>query len=127
MSARRVLTGAALGFGPLLSWVLLRSYLPAGTFDPGSADAALVLAWCPFLFFSVPSLVLQQSRDAALPNLNSPLGSVARAAILVPHEVLRGTRRAENVASLAGWALLVTVAGASAMDAFSRLVEPIIP
>lgn len=127
MSARRGLTTVALATGPLLSWLLLRHWLPSDAVDVASAEAALVLLWCPLVFFSVPALVLQNSRDAALPTMTGPVASVGRAVLLLPYELAVGQRRVETWAALIGWLTIFALTWGSVAGVVGRLAGPLLP
>lgn len=96
-----------LGIGPILSWQILHSVGSLTQGDLRAAEAVLFLAWSP-LFFSIPALLCQTERDAALPSMRGPWGSFKRAIALVPYLLLSksSTLRLETAVSLAMWALL---------------------
>jgi hypothetical protein len=72
----------------------------------GVVAVAWLLFWCPVFFMSFPALMTQRARDAALAGLQSPLASVWRAVILVPHLILSPSSGARGVtlASVIGFA-----------------------
>lgn len=68
----------------------------------------VLAAWSP-LPFSLPAVLLDDARDAALPGYRG-LGRAVRAFRLVPHMVWHSPARVEFTASLVGFALALAVA-----------------
>lgn len=81
------LLGTSWLAGPMLRWALL----------------AALLLWSP-LFFSIPALLLQDARDAALDHWRGPIGSLVRGVVLLPYLCFskHSPCRHEAVASLLG-------------------------
>lgn len=98
---------AILGFGPVASLLALVMWYPA---DPGVFASAplwmyavgVLVAWSP-LPFSIPAVLLESARDAALPSYRG-VGRLVRAVLLVPHMVWASPRRLEFATSLLGFA-----------------------
>lgn len=126
MTEKRIGTIALLALGPLLSVLALNALVSAEAGDQGAMRAALVVLWCPFLFFSVPALVLQESRDQALSKWTSPAQSVMRAVILVPHQMLNGQRRTETIVSVAAWVVLAVAFFEPTLAAVQRMTDTLL-
>lgn len=84
--------------GPVITLELLHRY--AGSIETASLEALAVLLWSP-LFFSVPALLLQNERDAALPMERS---SLVRGVKLIPYLLSRNSPiRLETIVSTGMW------------------------
>lgn len=68
----------------------------------------LLFVWSP-LPISLPAIILESERDAALPGY-SGLGRVTRAVLFVPHMLTRSTARIPFAASLIGFGLAIAAA-----------------
>lgn len=104
---------AVLFAGPVLTVAGVITGVASGELMWQSAEPWMYLlvalaVWSP-LPFSVPAVLLDDARDAALPGYRG-LGRLVRAVRLVPHMVWRSPARVEFTASLAGFALAVAVA-----------------
>jgi len=83
----RPLTSTLLTAGPAISVVALvlaskTAWLPVSMLP--TATAVALMAWSPF-FISIPALLLQDARDAALDSWRGPVGSVLRGLVLIPY------------------------------------------
>jgi hypothetical protein len=98
-------TRALLAIGPTLTTLLVWMFLPTQA-TLHIAMIAVLVAWSP-LFISIPALLVQDARDAALPNLGGPIGSLVRGAALIPYMLIphKSPARLEIGISLAGLAL----------------------
>jgi hypothetical protein len=103
-----------VGLGPVLSVLFVASqagshWLPGIALGP--VLAALVLVWSP-LPISIPALIMQDARDAALAQYRGAIGNTVRAAKLIGHLMTSPTSpiRTEMVASVIGWAIAAVVA-----------------
>lgn len=95
--------------GPLLSLQAFNHYLlpKLTTYDYSVARLMLVLLWSP-IFFALPAILMQKSRDAALPQYSGVVGNAVRGAKLLPYLIAqRNTHSIETIASLAGWVVLI--------------------
>jgi len=117
----RPVRAAILLAGPLLSWSLI-GVLFSNTRPGELAFAAIVnaLLWSP-LFFSVPALLLQHERDAALPTGKSITMALWRG-VRLPFALLSGPAGKEFAISLLGWALLLSSSATEIFEGFSILL-----
>ena len=95
--------------GPLASLFAFNHYLlpKLSVYDITIAKFILVLAWSP-LFFSLPAILMQKSRDAALPQYQGLLGNFIRGFKLIPYLLSRKDQNAlETLAMLLGWTILI--------------------
>lgn len=102
-----------LVLGPALTMFALTAsltaHLPAmNAATPATYAWVALIAWSP-LPFSIPAVVLEKARDAALPGF-SGLGRATRAVLLVPYMLTRSPARVEFAGSLIGLALAFVVA-----------------
>ena len=102
----------ALATGPVMTVALVPGF--AARFgNPGETPLFMVVAlaaWSP-LFFSIPSLVLADARDQALPGFRGMFGALNRGLRLIPNLLSPGSPvRVEMAASLAGFFLALVVA-----------------
>lgn len=113
----RMLTTALL-VGPALTVLAIGAAVSAGALTALSPQAYLLVAlvfWSP-LPFSVPAVLLEAHRDAALPHLQTNLaGRSARAVLLLPWLMTspRSGARAAATASLVGFCVAVALAAPS--------------
>jgi hypothetical protein len=117
----RPVRAAILLAGPLLSWSLIG--VSFSNARPGElAFAAIVnaLLWSP-LFFSVPALLLQHERDAALPTGKSITMALWRG-VRLPFALLSGPAGKEFAISLLGWSLLLSSSATEVFEGFSILL-----
>ncbi len=94
---------------PLASLYLFNQYLIPNltSYDFSIAKAMLVLLWSP-IFFAMPAILMQKTRDAALPQYSGVFGNTVRAFKLIPHIIAQGNRHSvEMIASLLGWVILI--------------------
>jgi hypothetical protein len=94
---------------PLASLYLFNQYLIPNltSYDFSIAKAMLVLLWSP-IFFAMPAILMQKTRDAALPQYSGVFGNTVRAFKLIPHIIAQGNRHSvEMIASLLGWVSLI--------------------
>lgn len=103
-----------VALGPLATVLAIMSAV--GGDHVSAAQLPMVLAvalvfWSP-LPMSIPALVLQDARDAALPHLTGPLATLGRGVALIPWLVLspRSGARFATAASVAGFVAAVAVA-----------------
>jgi len=117
----RPVRAAILLAGPLLSWSVI-GVLFSNTRPGELAFAAIVTAllWSP-LFFSVPALLLQHERDAALPAGKGITVALWRG-VRLPFALLSGPAGKEFVISLVGWALLLSSSATEILEGFSILL-----
>jgi hypothetical protein len=113
----RPLVAGVLALGPVATVVAL---LVAHSSQAGQAGTLLgaapmstyltvaLLAWSP-LPFSVPAVLMDSARDAALPGFSGS-GRLVRGLALVPYMVFRGPARTEMAASLLGFLAAAAVA-----------------
>jgi hypothetical protein len=97
--------------GPFASLYLFNQYLLPNltSYDFTIAKAMLVLLWSP-IFFALPAILMQKTRDAALPQYSGLIGNTVRAFKLLPHIIAQGNRHSiEMVVSLASWVILITL------------------
>lgn len=100
--------------GPLITVNLLLRGIGNGTLTavtPLMYLGAALLFWSP-LPFSVPAVLLDNYRDAALTQLRGVLGWPVRAVALIPHLMLAPSSpiRVEMTAAVAGWVLAIGLA-----------------
>jgi len=107
---------AVLALGPVVT-VLFTRNLGTGV-ETASVEAAVALLWSP-LFFSIPALLLQNERDAALPLERNFL---VRGIKLIPHLLARTSPvRVETAVSVASWVLLLAFTGTSVLTVAGRI------
>jgi hypothetical protein len=104
-----LVTRVLLALGPVVMMTALWAWTATSRQAPGLAipmAAAILVAWSP-LFLSIPALLLQDARDAALDSWRGPLGSLARGVVLIPYLLLspQSTIRRETAISLVGFAI----------------------
>lgn len=115
---------AALALGPFVSLWATRQYLaPHVTpLEWALLDVVVFVAWSP-LYFSVPALLCQHDRDAALPHLDGLLGSLWRGVVLIPYLLSnRSPVRTETAVSLVSWVLIGAAAMPSLVTVISQLL-----
>lgn len=80
---------------PMLRWALLGA----------------LMVWSP-LFFSLPALLLQDARDAVLDHWRGPVGTLARAVVLLPYLCCskKSPCRPEAIASVIGFGVALLAA-----------------
>ena len=101
---------ATLAVGPVITVIAITSGAVAETMTPMALIVALVF-WSP-LPFSIPALILQDARDAALDEASGVLGWARRTVMLIPWlatATASGARLAA-ILSIAGFAAGVATA-----------------
>ena len=113
--AYRVLRLAVILLGPV---VTLAFAVRIGTgVETASIETAVMLLWSP-LFFSIPALMLQNERDAALPLERNFL---VRGIKLLPYLLSKQSPvRAESIVSTVMWLWLLLLTGNSVLDVVAR-------
>lgn len=114
---------AALAAGPWVTAPLLGAVAaPTAAAEPQLFLVLAVLLWSP-LPIAVPALLLQQARDTALPQLAGPVGSTARAALLLPYlsTAARSPVRREMLVSLVSWGTFAVVHHEPVLAVIARL------
>ena len=111
---RRPVTVALVLFGPAVTVAFLLRWVGSSWLSAPELPVVLVVAlafWSP-LFLSVPALLLQDARDAALDHWRGPVLSLARGVVLVPYLLFAPSSpaRLEVAASLAGFATALALA-----------------
>lgn len=113
MFSRRV-TVLTLLFGPALTIIFLLRMV--GTVWLTRAQLPIVIEvalafWSP-LFFSIPALLLQDARDAALDHWRGPVLSAIRGLVLLPYLAFspKSPARLEARISILGFAIAVVIA-----------------
>jgi hypothetical protein len=108
VSSSRSMRLTLLAVGPFITLMLARGLVAGhiGAVELPLLDMVVFLAWSP-LFFSLPALLCQHERDAALPQYDGMLGSLYRGIILIPYLLTRGSgMQAEMIVSLTAWVVL---------------------
>lgn len=119
--AHRVLRLAVLLLGPI---VTLAFSARIGTgIETASIETAVMLLWSP-LFFSIPALMLQHQRDAALPGIRNPL---VRGIKLLPYLLSKQSPvRAESIVSTGMWLWLLLVTADSVAAVTGRGISSLV-
>jgi len=113
--AYRVLRLAVLLLGPVVT--LAFSTRIGASVESDSIATAVALLWSP-LFFSIPALMLQNDRDAALPFERN---SLVRGIKLVPYLLSKQSQvRVETIVSTAMWLWLLVATRDSVAAVLSR-------
>lgn len=101
-------TSVLVTVGPLASLVAVDAWLRSQNLADIAGVALFIVAafWSP-LWFSIPALLLQDARDAALVQWNSVVARIGRGLVLVPHLILSRTSpvRTEMTLSVIGFAV----------------------
>lgn len=119
--AYRALRLVLLLVGPIVSLAFAARL--GGGIERASIHTAVMLLWSP-LFFSVPALLLQNERDAALPRERN---SLVRGAKLVPYLLsTRSPVRAEMLVSTGAWLLLVVATWGSSTTVIARVAASLL-
>lgn len=117
----RIARLGALLAGPVVTLELLHRYV--GGIETASLETLAVLLWSP-LFFSVPALLLQNERDAALP---SERNSLVRGVKLLPYLLGRNSPiRLETIVSTGMWLGLLIATRDSVAAVLSRTVTALV-
>lgn len=109
----RVLRLVVLLLGP----VVTLAFAGRTGVETASIETAVMLLWSP-LFFSIPALMLQNERDAALPLERNFL---VRGIKLLPYLLSKNSPvRAESIVSTVMWLWLLLLTGNSVLDVVTR-------
>jgi hypothetical protein len=113
--AYRVLRLAVILLGPVVT-LAFAGRIGTGV-ETASIETAVMLLWSP-LFFSIPALMLQNERDAALPLERNFL---VRGIKLLPYLLSKQSPvRAESIVSTVMWLWLLLLTGNSVLDVVAR-------
>lgn len=102
-----ILRSIFLFVGPLLSLAIFSRFSKGFSHnDINSIKLVLVLIWSP-LFFSIPALIMQNSRDSYHPHSKGLVDDLKRALNLIPDLLKRRDGASlEMASSLLGWLVL---------------------
>lgn len=109
----RVLRVAVILLGPVVTLI----FAGRTGVETASVETAVMLLWSP-LFFSIPALMLQNERDAALPLERNFL---VRGIKLIPYLLSKNSPvRTESIISTVMWLWLLLLTGNSVLDVVTR-------